>query len=232
MTPISYRYCHFPPVVVRHAVWLYARFTLSFRDVEDLLAERGIELSYETVRRWVARFGPEISRRLRSRRSRAHSLWHLDEMFVSINGTPMYPWRAIDQNGEVLDVLVQPKRDKRAALKLMRRLLKKQGLAPRTIVTDKLRSYAAAFRDLGLTARHHQGRWKNNRIEGSHVYIRRRERKMQGFRSPGSARRFLSLHAATYNAFDSRRHLTSVAEHRNRRDRAFGAWREAVGIAA
>jgi len=232
MTPISYRYCHFPPVVVQHAVWLYARFSLSFRDVEDLLAERGIEASYESVRRWVARFGPQIARRLRTHRSRPHSLWHLDEMFVSTNGKPMYLWRAIDQNGEVLDVLVQSKRDKKDTLKLTRQLLKKQGLAPRTIVTDKLRSYAAAFRDLGLTARHHQGRWKNNRIEGSHVCVRRRERKMQGFRSPGSAQRFLALHAATCNAFNSRRHLTSAAEHRSRRGRAFGAWRGAAGIAA
>jgi len=232
MTPINYRYCHFPPVVVQHAVWRYARFTLSFRDVEDLLAERGIEVSYETIRRWVARFGPQIAHRLRRCRRRPHPLWHLDEMFVSIDGKPMYLWRAIDQNGEVLDILVQAKRDKRAALKLMRRLLKKQGLAPRTIVTDKLRSYAAAFRGLGLTARHHRGRWKNNRIEGSHVYVRRRERQMQGFRSPGSAQRFLSLHAATYNAFNTRRHLTSAVEHRNRRGRAFGTWREAAGIAA
>jgi len=232
MTPTSYRHCHFPPVVVQHAVWLYARFTLSFRDVEDLLAERGIAVSYETVRRWVAGFGPEISRRLRTHRARPHSLWHLDEMFVSINGKPMYLWRAIDQHGEILDVLVQAKRDKRAALTLTRKLLKTSGFAPRTIVTDKLRSYAAAFRDLGVTARHHQARWRNNRIEGSHVYVRRRERRMQGFKSPGAAQRFLSLHAATYNAFNSRRHLTGAAEHRNRRDRACGAWREAAGIAA
>jgi len=114
----------------------------------------------------------------------------------------------------------------------MRRLLKKQGFAPRTIVTDKLRSYGAAFRDLGSTTRHHQGRWKNNRIEGSHVCVRRREHKMQGFRSPGSAQRFLSLHAAAYNTFNCRRHLTGAAEHRNLRDRAFGTWREAAGIAA
>ncbi len=133
--------------------------------------------------------------------------------------------------GEILDVLVQAKRDRRAALKLMRKLIKKCGFAPRTIVTDKLRSYAAAFRDLGLTARHHQARWKNNRIEGSHVYVRRRERKMQGFRSPGAAQRFLSLHAATYNAFNTRRHFTPAAEHRNRRNQAFTIWCEAAGVA-
>jgi putative transposase len=163
MTPISYRYCHFPPVIIRHAVWLYARFTLSFRGIEDLLAERGIEVSYEAIRRWVARFGPHIARRLRHHRPRPHSLWHLDEMFVSMDGKPMYLWHAIDQNGEILGVLVQAKRDKRAALELMRKLLKKSGFAPRMIVTDKLRSYGAAFRDFGLTARHHKARWKNNR---------------------------------------------------------------------
>jgi len=232
MPRISYRYCHFPAEIIQHTVWLYARFTLSFRDIEELLAERGIEVSYESIRRWVARFGPQIARRLRHHRPRPHSLWHLDEMFVSMNGKRSYLWRAIDQNGEILDVLVQAKRDKKAALKLMRKLIKKSGLAPRTIVTDKLRSYAAAFKDLGLTARHHQARWKNNRIEGSHVYVRRRERKMQGFRSPGAAQRFLSLHAATYNTFNTRRHLITASEHRKRRDQAFTIWREAAGITA
>ena len=148
------------------------------------MAERGVEVSYETVRRWVKRFGPPLARVLRRERPRAHPQWHLDEMYVSIGGRWMYMWRAIDQNSEVLDVLVQAKRDKRAALKLMRKLLKKHGFAPRTIVTDKWRAYAAAFRDLGLNASHHQAKWKNNRIEGSHVRVRRRERAMQGFRSP------------------------------------------------
>ncbi len=186
MNEIGYRYCHFPPSIVQHAVWLYCRFTLSFRDVEELLAERGIEVSYETIRRWVARFGPQIVRRLRRSRPRAHPQWHLDEMFVSFGGKKMYLWRAVDQNGEVLDVLVQPKRDKRAALKLMRRLLKRQGFAPSTLVTDKLRAYAAAVRELGLKARHHQAKWKNDRIESAHVPVRRRERKMQRFRSIGA----------------------------------------------
>jgi putative transposase len=230
MAAISYRYCHLPPPVIQHAVWLYARFSLSFRDVEDLMAERGIEVSYETVRRWVMKFGPQIAWWLRAPRSRPHSQWHLDEMFVSIAGRRMYLWRAIDRNGEIIDVLVQRKRDKRAALKFMRTLLKKSKAAPRTIVTDKLGSYAAVFRSLKITASHHQG--QNNRIEGSHVYVRRRERKMQGFRSPGSAQRFLALHAATYNAFNTRRHLISAADHRQARSQAFVAWRQAAGIAA
>ena len=232
MNTINYRNLHFPPSIIQRAIWLYSRFNLSLRDVEELLAERGVEVSYETVRRWVIRFGPKFSRRLRRDRPKAHPQWHLDEMYASIGGRWMYLWRAIDQNGEVLDVLVQAKRDKRAALKLMRKLLRKHGLAPRTIVTDKWRAYAAAFRDLGLNARHHQAKWKNNRIEGSHVRIRRRERAMQGFRSPGSAQRFLSIHAAAYNHFTTRRHLISANEHRYRRDQAFTAWRIAACVAA
>ncbi len=152
MSTISYRNLHFPSSIIQRAVWLYARFNLSFRDVEEHMAERGVEVSYETIQRWVKRFGPPIARGLRRGRLKAHPQWHLDEMYVAIGGRWMYQWRAIDQNGEALDVLVQAKRDKRAALKLMRKLLKKHGFAPRTIVTDKWRAYAAAFRDLGLNA--------------------------------------------------------------------------------
>ena len=140
MNEISYRCCHFPPSIVQHAVWLYCRYTLSFRDVEELLADRGIEVSYETIRRWVARFGPQIANRLRRSRPRAHPQWHLDEMFTSFGGKRMYLWRAVDPEGEVLDVLVQTKRDAKAAVKLMRRLLKRQGFTPRTLVTDRLRA--------------------------------------------------------------------------------------------
>jgi putative transposase len=144
MNQISYRYCHFPPTIVQRAVWLYTRYSLSLRDVEEMLAERGIEVSHETIRRWVARFGPPIANKLRRSRPRAHPQWHLDEMFTSFGGRRMYLWRAVDQDGEVLDVLVQAKRDTKAARKLMRRLLKRQGFTPRTMVTDKWRAYAAA----------------------------------------------------------------------------------------
>ena len=217
---------------MQHAVWLYCRYSLSLSDVEERLAERGIEVSYETIRRWVARFGPQIARRLRRSRPSAHPQWHLDEMFTSFGGKRMYPWRAIDQNGKVLDVLVQAKRDTKAAKKVMRRLLKRQGVAPRTMVTDKWRAYAAVIRELGLIARHHQAKWKNNRIESSHVPIRIREGKMQRFRSIGSAQRFLSVHAAIYNTFNTRRHLTTATEHRERRNQAFRQWRETVEVAA
>ncbi len=231
MNEISYRYCHFPPSIVQHAVRLYCRYSLSYRDVEELLAERGVEVSYETIRRWVTRFGPQIANRLRHFRPRAHPQWHLDEMFASFGGKRMYLWRAVDQDGEVLDVLVQARRDKKAAVKLIRKLLKRQGIAPVTMVTDKWRAYAAAIRELGLRVRHHQAKWKNNRIESSHVPIRLRERKMQGFRSLGSAQRFLSVQAAVYNTFNTRRHLISAIEHRDRRNEAFRRWREAVAVA-
>ena len=146
MAEISYRRHRFPPVIIQHAVWLYLRFTLSYRDVEELLAERGLDISYETIRCWVLKFGPLIARRLRRCRPRPSDRWHLDEMAVRIAGQRMYLWRAVDHEGEVLDMLVQRRRDTRAALRLMRKLLKKQGFVPKLLVTDKLRSYASAFR--------------------------------------------------------------------------------------
>ena len=191
MKPISYARHRFPPAVIQHAVSLYLRFTLSYRDVEDLLAERGLDISYETVRRWVTKFGPLFARQLRRRRPHATGCWHMDEMVVTIAGKRLWLWRAVDDEGEVLDLLVQSRRNAAAAARLMRKLLRKQGFAPQTIVTDKLRSYGAAMRQLGLTARHEQGQRRNNRAENSHQPTRRRERKMQRFKSAGSAQRFL-----------------------------------------
>ena len=194
MNPVSYRNRHFPASIIQRAVWLYVRFNLSLRDVEELMAERGIEISDENIRRWVRKSGPSVARRLGRGRPRAHPQWHVDEMYVLIGGRWLYLWRAI--------------------------------------VTDKWRAYGAAFRNLGLTALHHQAKWKDDRIEGSHVRVRRRERAMQGFRSPGSAQGFLAIHAAVYNHFSTRRHLISAAEHRHRRDQAFTAWRAAAYAAA
>jgi putative transposase len=203
---ISFSRHQFPPAIIRQAVWLYVRFTLSYRDVEDLLAERGLDVSYETVRRWILKFGPLFARELRRRRPRPTTQWHLDEMAVTIAARRFWLWRAVDDEGEVLDLLVQRRRDKAAAMKLLRRLLKKQGLAPDVLVTDKLRSCGAAKSAIGLSARHDQGLRKNNRAENSHQPTRRRERKMQRFRSPGSAQRFLSIHAAVQNTFNVQRH--------------------------
>ena len=228
MTTISFARHQFPPAIIRHAVWLYVRFTLSFRDVEDLLAERGLDISYETVRRWVLKFGPMFARELRRRRHRPTSKWHLDEMAVLIGGKRFWLWRAVDDEGEVLDLLVQRRRDKNAAVKLMRKLLKKQGFAPDVLVTDKLRSYGAARATLGLTARHVQGLRKNNRADNSHQPARRRERKMQRFKSPGSAQRFLSTHATVHNTFNVQRHLTFRATLRLLRDEALHTWRPAT----
>ena len=191
MAPLCYRRHRFPPEIIQHAIWLYLRFTLSYRDVEELLAERGLDISYETVRRWVLKFGPVIARRLRRRRPRPSDRWHLDEMVVRIAGKRMYLWRAVDHEGEVLDMLVQRRRDSRAALRLMRKLLKKQGFPPKLLVTDQLRSYGSAFRRLGLSCPHEQGLRKNNRAENSHQPVRRRrERKLQRFKSARSAQRF------------------------------------------
>ena len=231
MQPISYARHRFPPDVIRRAVWFYLRFTLSYRDVEDLLAERGLQVSNETVRRWVLKFGPLIARNLRRGRPAPHARWHLDEMVVSIAGRRMYMWRAVDSEGEVLDVLVQPRRDRAAALKLLRKLLKRQGFVPTIIVTDKLRSYGAALVLIGFSGRHEQGLRANNRAENSHLPVRRRERKMQGFKSPSSAQRFVSIHAVVYNIFNIQRHLVRRPTLRRFRAEAHQAWDDAAAAA-
>jgi putative transposase len=231
MPHLSYRRHRFPAPIIQHAIWLYLRFTLSYRDVEDLLAERGLDVSYETVRRWVLKFGPGIARRLRRSRPSPSDRWHLDEMVVRIAGKRMYLWRAVDHEGEVLDMLVQRRRDKRAALRLMRKLLRKQGFAPKLLVTDKLSSYGSAFRHLRLTCPHEQGIRKNNRPENSHQAVRRRERKMQRLKSAGSAQRFLSIHAAVHNTFNLQRHLISRSTLRTFRAEATAEWQAAVGAA-
>ena len=231
MQKISYARYRFPPVIIQHAVWLYFRFPLSFRDVEDLLAERGIDVSYETVRRWALKFGQAYARKLRQTRPRPDGRWHLDEMFVSINGKRMYLWRAVDSEGEVLDILVQSRRNKKAALKLMRKLLKKQGFIPDAFVTDKLPSYGAALNDLGLSKRHDFGGRKNNRAENSHLPVRQRERRMQRFKSAGSAQRFLSTHATVYNTFNVQRHLISRKTLRQFRSEAMSVWQTVTAAA-
>ncbi len=230
MKPLSFKRHRFLTDVIRYAVWLYFRFTLSLRDVEDLLAERGIDVTYETIRCWVDKFGPATSANIRKRRHRADNVWHLDGVVVKIGGKRMWMWRAVDKEGEVLDVLVQKRRNKAAALKLLRKLLKNQGFVPERIVTDGLASYGAALRDLGHSRRHQPGQLKhNNRAENSHLSVRRRECKMQLSKSQGPAQSFVSTHSAIYNCFNIERHLVSRKTMRTYRDRAYAEWQAASG---
>ena len=232
LKPISYKRHRFSAEVIRHAVWLYFRFTLSLRDVEELLAQRCIEVSYETIRCWTLKFGRLYAHNLRRSRPKPTGRWHLDEMVVKIAGKRMYLWRAVDDEGEVLDMLVQERRNKAAALKLLRKLLKNTGVHPETIITDKLASYRAAARELGLTDRHQPGGMReNNRAENSHLPIRRRERKQQKFKSRSSAQRFLATHAAVYNVFNLQPHLIRRATLRYFRTEAHQTWAAATASA-
>src|SRR6516164_8630569 len=197
----------------------------SWRSVASLSA-------IESIRRWVLKFGPVIAKKLRAIRPKAYTRWHLDEMMVSLSGRQMYMWRAVDGEGEVLEILVRPRRDKAAAMRLLRKLLRRQGFVPTVVVTDKLRSYGAALRKLGFSQRHEQGLRANNRAENAHQPVRRRERKMQGFKSAKSAQRFVSVHAAVYNTFNVQRHLISRPTHRRFRSTAYQCWSEATAAVA
>ncbi len=225
-TTPSYRGNRFPPEVISHAVWLYYRFCLSFRDVEDLLVERGITVSYETVRQWCRKFGEEYARRLKRREGRLGDTWHLDELFVTIQGQRQYLWRAVDQDGDVIDALVQSRRNRHAARRFFRKLLKGQGSEPRRLVTDKLRSYGAAKRSTMPSVVHDTSQYANNRAEVSHQSTRQREGQTRRFKSPSQAQRFLSVHGVIGNLFRVGRHLVSSASHRVLRDRSFSAWRQ------
>ncbi len=217
----SYRGHRFPPEIISHSVWLYYRFCLSFRDVEDLLAERGVIVSYETIRQWSRKFGVEYARKLKQREGRLGDTWHLDELFVTIQGQRQYLWCAVDQDGDVLDILLQPRRDRRAAKRFFRKLLKGQGGEPRRLVTDKLSSYGAAHRTVMPSVIHDTTRYANNRAEVSHQPTRQRERQMRRFKSAGQAQRLLSVHGVIQNLFRTGRHLLRPANHRILRARSF-----------
>ena len=188
--------------------------------------------SNEAIRRWVIKFGPAIAKNLRKSRPQSYARWHLDEMVVSLSGKQMYMWRAVDSEGEILDILVRPRRDKDAAMRLLRNLLRHQGFVPTVIVTDKLRSYGAALRELGFSGSHEHGLRANNRAENSHQAVRRRERKMQGFKSARSAQRFVSVHAAVYNTFNVQRHVVGSSTHRRIRTAAHQSWNEVTDAVA
>jgi putative transposase len=216
----------FPAEVIAHAVWLCHVFSLSLRDVVLLAAERGIIVSYETVRRWCGKFGESFAKRLRRRRPRPGDKWHLDEVFVRIQGIQHYLWRAVDQDGVVLDILVQPRRDAEAAKRFFRRLLKGLQYMPHVIVTDKLRSYGVARRALLPKVEHRQSRYLNNRAENSHRPTRRRERQMQRFKSSDRAQGFLSSHAFIHGHFHPRRHLMTANSYHAIRTEAFEIWQQ------
>ncbi|MCP4896948.1 MAG: IS6 family transposase [bacterium] len=222
----SYHGHRFPPEIISHAVWLYYRFCLSFRDVEDLLAMRGVIVSYETIRQWSRKFGAEYARKLKRREGRLGDTWHLDELFLTIHGERQYLWRAVDQDGDVIDILVQPRRNRRAAERFFRKLLKGQGSEPRRLVTDKLRSYSAAHRAIMPSVIHVTERYANNRAEVSHEPTRQRERQMRRFKSTAQTQRFLSAHGVIQNLFRVGRHLVRAPNHRTLRARAFRVWVE------
>lgn len=229
-TTISYKNHRFPRQIISHAVWLYFRFPLSLRLVEEMLLERGIVVSYETIRRWGRKFGTAYAKQLRRKKPSRKDIWHLDEVVISIGGRRHWLWRAVDQDGYVLDEIVQTRRDTKAAKRLLVRLLKKQGLSPKRIVTDKLRSYGAAKRDVmpGVVHRSHKG--LNNRAENSHLPLRKRERMMQGFRSVGGLQRFISVFSAVRNLFVPPHQKHSALDIHIHRIRAMAQW-NAVTVA-
>jgi putative transposase len=225
-----FRYFKTSPEIIRLAVMMYVRFPLSLRQVEDLLHERGIDICYETVRFWWNRFGPMFAAEIKKKRSaqmRAGTQWrwHLDEVFVRIDGQTYYLWRAVDHEGEVLEAFVTKRRDRKAALAFLRKAMKRYG-GPEIIVTDRLRSYRAAMREIGNEARQETGRWLNNRAENSHQPFRRRERAMARFRSSKSLQKFASIHASVHNHFNQDRHLNSRQVFKLHRSDALAQWRQ------
>jgi putative transposase len=234
-TPASdhrYKNHRFPAEIISHGVWLYFRFCLSYRDVEELLFARGILVTYEAIRKWCRKFGQSYANELRHRRPRPGDKWHLDEVFLTINGERHYLWRAVDQDGHILDILVQRRRNKKAAKKFFRKLLKGLTYGPRVLITDKLKSYGAAKQEILPGVEHRQHRYLNNRAENSHQSTRQRERRLQGFKSPGHAQRFLSAYGPIAQHFRPRRHRLSAPAYRQVMAQRFQSWHEITGTAA
>src|ERR1700710_2058607 len=230
--PSPFRYFHSSPEVIRLVVMMYIRFPLSLRNVEDLLFDRGIDICHETVRLWWNRFGPMFAAEIRKKRvdrmrDNTHWRWHLDEVYVKINGEMHYLWRAVDHEGEVLESFVTKTRDKAAALSFIKRAMKRHG-KPQTVVTDGLRSYGAALKEIGNADRQEVGRWLNNRAENSHQPFRRRERAMLRFRRMKTLQKFASVHGTVHNHFNQERHLTSRETFKQNRLAALAEWRKVV----
>ncbi len=227
--PNPFRHFKTSPEIIRLTVMMYVRFPLSLRNVEDLLHERGIDVSYESVRYWWNRFGPIFAADIRRKRvGRIHAYsnwkWHLDEIFVKINGVTHYLWRAVDHEGEVLETYVTKHRDRKAALRFLKKSMKRHG-QPHFVVTDKLRSYSAAMRVIGNAGRQETGRWLNNRAENSHQPFRRRERAMLRFRRMRNLQKFVAVHSSVCNHFNQERHLYSRANFKLNRIAALAEWR-------
>jgi putative transposase len=232
-TAINYYKNHrFPVEIISRAVWLYFRFYLSFCDVEELLLERGVVVIYEAVRKWCRKFGQQYANQLRLRRPRLGDKWHMDEVFLAIKGERHYLWRAVDQEGNVLDILVQRRRDKKAAKKFFRKLLKGLSYVPRVIITDKLKSYGAANREILPGVEHRQHKGLNNRAENSPQPTCERERRLRRFKSPGHAQRFFSVHGAITSHFRPGRHRLGATVYRQRMVERFQTWRTMAGLAA
>jgi putative transposase len=225
-----FRYFKTSPEVIRLAVMMYVRFPLSLRNVEDLLHERGIDICHETVRYWWNRFGPMFAREIRKKRmhpvpNHSNWKWHLDEVFVKINGETHYLWRAVDHEGEVLESFVSKRRDRKAALVFLKKIMKKYG-APKVIVTDRLKSYRAAMKIIGNESTQEVGRWKNNRCENSHLPFRRREYAMLKFRRMRSLQKFVSIHASIFNHFNQERHKINRELFKLQRNAALVEWQQ------
>ncbi|MGB5707102.1 MAG: IS6 family transposase [Arenicellales bacterium] len=222
-----YKRHRFPTEIISHAVWLYHRYCLSFRDVEDLLAERGVIVSYEAIRYWCRKFGSTYARKIKKHRGSLGDTWYLDEVFiVTVRGERRYLWRAVDQDGDVLDILVQKSKDQQAAHRFFKKLMKGQRRSPQSIVTDKLPSYGAALRNVMPSSLHCNDRFANNRVEVSHQHTRAQERQMRRFKSSGQAQRFLSVHSQVNNLFRIGRHLLSADHYRTLRNRSFKTWQQ------
>ena len=230
-TSVSLYHRHrFPTEIISHCVWLYFRFSISYRDVEEMLAMRGISLSYESVREWCLKFGQTYANGLRRKSPRPGDRWHLDEVFLKINGRLHYLWRAVDQDGDVLDILVQSRRDKKAAKKFLRKLLKGFRYVPRAIITDKLKSYSAAKAEVLPSVEHCQQKYQNNRAENSHQLTRLRERVMRRFKSSGHAQRFLSAFGIITSHFRVGRHLYRASDYRVVMKLRFASWNDVICV--
>ncbi|MBC3911529.1 IS6 family transposase [Undibacterium umbellatum] len=228
---LLYRGFRYPAEIISHVVWLYFRFALSFRDIEELMASRGIIVTYETIRQWTLKFGQGYANELRLRQPQRGDKWHLDEVVLTIKGKHHYLWRAVDQNGHVLDILMQSRRNRQAAKRFFRKLLKGLRYAPRVLITDKLKSYAAAKMQIMPGVEHRQHKGLNNRAELSHQPTRQRERQMRRFKSSGHAQRFLSAHGPINNAFRCQRNRLTTEQYRRVRTQAFSIWNEVTDVA-